>query len=76
MRRRSECNGHGTKAAGEPRLHPGMFVGAVVVDDEMDIQGFGHIGVDMPQDGRVEMNFGLRAAGALPVMRESAELKN
>jgi len=53
-----------------------VFVGAVVVDDEMDVQGFGHIGVDMPQDGRVEMNFGLRAAGAPPVMRESAELKN
>ena len=40
-----------TGSPGDPRLHLGVFVGAVVVDDEMDIQGFGHVGVDVPQEG-------------------------
>ena len=32
-------------------LDPGMFVGGVVVDDEMDVEGLGHVGVDVAQEG-------------------------
>lgn len=36
---------------GEPGLDLGVFVGAVVVDDEMDVQVFGDAVVDVPQEG-------------------------
>ena len=37
--------------AGQPRLDLGMLVGGVVVDDEMDVERCGHVGVDVVQEG-------------------------
>ena len=37
-------------AGGQPLLHLGMLMGAVVVDDEMDIEIGWHIGIDMLQE--------------------------
>ena len=37
--------------ARQPGFDLGMLVGGVVVDDEMDVQGFGHVGVDVAQEG-------------------------
>lgn len=40
-----------TGPAGQPRLHLGMLVGGVVVDDQMDVERGGHVGVDVAQEG-------------------------
>ena len=37
--------------ASQPGVDLGVFVGSVVVDDEMDIEVLGHVGVDVAQEG-------------------------
>ena len=39
-------------AGGEPALDPGMLVGAVVVDDEVDVEAGGHAGVDVLEEAQ------------------------
>lgn len=36
---------------GQPGLDLGVFMGGVVVDDQVDVQIVGHIGIDMTQEG-------------------------
>ena len=40
------------RAGGEPALDPGVLVGAVVVDDEVDVQVRRHAGVDVPEEAQ------------------------
>lgn len=37
--------------SGQPGFDFGMFVGGVVIDDQMHVEVFGHIGVDVSQEG-------------------------
>lgn len=39
------------RPASKPSLDFGVFVGRVVVDDEMHVEVFGHVGIDMSQEG-------------------------
>ena len=40
-----------TGPAGQPPLNVGMLVGGVDVDDEMDLERGGHVGVRVAQEG-------------------------
>ena len=40
------------RPVGEPALDAGMLVGAVVVDDEVDIEVRGHVGVDVSEEAQ------------------------
>jgi len=38
------------RPSGDPALHLGMFVGAIVVDDEVDVEVRGHVGVNVLEE--------------------------